>query len=108
MRNYHKEEISGWEISFRKSLVWGSIPKDNLVRGSSPRWKYTFAIDEKGGVIYHMQSTKAWFQGEQCSQRCRGQRHVSRGSMSDMTSILHDIISILHQSVAINAKGGDC
>ena len=32
---------------------------------------------------------------------CRGQRHGSRGSMSDM-------ISLLHQSVAINAKGGDC
>jgi hypothetical protein len=31
----------------------------------------------------------------------RGQRHGSRGSMSDM-------ISVLHQSVAINAKGGDC
>jgi hypothetical protein len=34
--------------------------------------------------------------------RCRGgKRHGSRGSMSDM-------ISVLHQSVAINAKGGDC
>ena len=33
--------------------------------------------------------------------RYRGQRHRSRGSMSDM-------ISVLHQSVAINAKGGDC
>ena len=33
--------------------------------------------------------------------RCRGQRHGSRGIMSDM-------ISLLHQSVAINAKGGDC
>ena len=33
--------------------------------------------------------------------RYRGQRHGSRGSMSDM-------ISILHQSVAINSKGGDC
>jgi hypothetical protein len=32
---------------------------------------------------------------------CRGQRHGSRGSMSDM-------ISVLHQSVSINAKGGDC
>jgi hypothetical protein len=31
----------------------------------------------------------------------RGQRHGSSGSMSDM-------ISVLHQSVAINAKGGDC
>jgi hypothetical protein len=30
-----------------------------------------------------------------------GQRHGSMGSMSDM-------ISVLHQSVAINAKGGDC
>jgi hypothetical protein len=29
------------------------------------------------------------------------QRHGSRGSMSDM-------ISVFHQSVAINAKGGDC
>jgi hypothetical protein len=29
------------------------------------------------------------------------QRHGSRGSMSDM-------ILVLHQSVAINAKGGDC
>jgi hypothetical protein len=30
--------------------------------------------------------------------RCRGKRHGSRGSMSDM-------ISLFHQSVAINAKG---
>jgi hypothetical protein len=66
-----------------------------------------------------MQRTEAWFQGEQIYQmqrteanlsdtedrgkfiRYRGQRHGSRGSMSDM-------ISVLHQSVAINAKGGDC
>jgi hypothetical protein len=56
--------------------------------------------------------------------RCRGQRHGSRGRnghrdaegkgmlpgqiMSDMTSVLHEIISFLHQSVSINAKGGDC
>jgi hypothetical protein len=32
---------------------------------------------------------------------CRGQRHGSKGKMSDM-------ISVLHQSVAINSKGGDC
>jgi hypothetical protein len=31
----------------------------------------------------------------------RGKRHGSRGSMSDM-------ISVLHQSLSINAKGGDC
>ena len=33
--------------------------------------------------------------------RCRGQRHGSRGSMSDM-------ILVFHQSVSINAKGGYC
>ena len=33
--------------------------------------------------------------------KCRGQRHGFRGSMTDM-------ISVLHQSVSINAKGGDC
>jgi hypothetical protein len=33
--------------------------------------------------------------------RYKGERHGSRGSMSDM-------ISILHQSFSINAKGGDC
>jgi hypothetical protein len=42
MRKHHKEDSSGWEISFRKSSV----------RGSSPRWKDTFAIDDKGGEIY--------------------------------------------------------
>ena len=31
----------------------------------------------------------------------RGQRHGSRGGMSDM-------ISVFHHSVSINAKGGDC
>jgi hypothetical protein len=44
--------------------------------------------------------------------RCRAQRHGSRGSdghrgsMSDMTSVLHDMNSVLHLSVAINAKDG--
>ena len=33
--------------------------------------------------------------------RCRGQRHGSRGIMSDM-------ILVFYQSVAINAKWGDC
>jgi hypothetical protein len=81
---------------------------DSLVRGSSLGWKDTFAIDDKGGEIHQMHRIEAWFQGEKWSQRCKGQRHVSRGIMSDMTSVLHDIISVLHQSVPINAKGGDC
>jgi hypothetical protein len=61
-RKHHKEDNLGWEISFRKSSV----------RGSSSRWKDTFAIDDKGGEIYLLdakvnawrKSTKAWFQGE--------------------------------------------
>jgi hypothetical protein len=47
-----------------------------------------------------MQWTEAWFQGSRFI-RYRGQGHGSRGSMSD-------IILVLHKSVAINAKGGDC
>jgi hypothetical protein len=59
MRKHHKEE--------------------NSVRGSNPRWKDTFAIDDKGGDIYQMHRTKACFQGEKIFIRCRGQRHASRG-----------------------------
>jgi hypothetical protein len=40
-----------------------NIPKDSSVRRSSPGWKDTFSIDDKGGEIYQMQSTKARFQG---------------------------------------------
>jgi hypothetical protein len=52
MRKHHKEESLGWEISFKKSSV----------RGSSPGWKYTFAIDDKGGEISQMQDRElnAW------------------------------------------------
>jgi hypothetical protein len=66
--------------------------EDNSFRGRTSDGKIPFTLMTKGERFI----------------RCRGQRHVSRGSMSDMTSVLHDIISVLHQSVAINAKGGDC
>jgi hypothetical protein len=82
--------------------------EDSSVKGRNPRWKYTFAIHDKGGEIHQMQRTKAWFQRKKWSQRCRGQRHVSRGRMSDMPSVFHAIILVLHQSVSINAKGGHC
>ena len=36
----------------------------NSFRGSNPGWKDIFAIDDKGGEIYQMQRTEAWFQGE--------------------------------------------
>jgi hypothetical protein len=68
MRKHHKEENSGREISFRKSSVKGSIPKDSSVRGRSPGWKDNFSIDDKGGDIYQMQNIEAWFQGERRSQ----------------------------------------
>jgi hypothetical protein len=55
MRKHHKEDNSGWEISFRKILVVGSIPKDSSVRGRNPRCKDTFAIYENMGEIYQMQ-----------------------------------------------------
>jgi hypothetical protein len=60
MRKHHKEENSGWEISFRKSSVRGSIPKDSSVKGSIPGWKDTFAIDNKGGYIYQMHDINSW------------------------------------------------
>jgi hypothetical protein len=41
----------------------GSTIRGQSVRGSSPRWKDTFSIDDKGGEIYQMQRTEAWFQG---------------------------------------------
>jgi hypothetical protein len=56
-RKHHKEDSSCWEISFRKSSVRGSIPKESSVRGSNPGWKYTYAIDEKWGDIYQMHRT---------------------------------------------------
>jgi hypothetical protein len=38
--------------------------KRTVCQGSNLGWKDTFAIDDKGGEIYHMQRTKAWFQAE--------------------------------------------
>jgi hypothetical protein len=67
MRKHHKEDNSGREISFRKSSVRGSIPKESSFRGRSPGWKDTFVIDDKGGEIYQIQNTEAWFQWERWS-----------------------------------------
>jgi hypothetical protein len=97
-RKHHKEEISGREISFKKSSVRGSIPKESSIRGSIPNGKIHFPLMIKGERFI----------------KCREQRHGSRGSnghgksMSDMTLVLHDMTLVLHQSVVINAKGGYC
>jgi hypothetical protein len=62
---------------------------DSYVRGGSPDGKIHLSLMTKGERFI----------------RCRGQRHGSRGSMSDITSVLHDMISLLHKSVSINSKG---
>jgi hypothetical protein len=61
MRKHHREDNSCWDISFKKNSFRESIPKDSSFRGRNPGWKYTFSIDDKGGEIYQMKSTKAWF-----------------------------------------------
>jgi hypothetical protein len=64
----------------------GSIIKRTIQSGgATPDGKIPFPLMTKGERFI----------------KCRGQRHGSRGSMSDM-------ILVLHQSVSINAKGGDC
>jgi hypothetical protein len=44
MRKHHKEDSSGWEISFRKSSVRGSIPKGL----AAPDGKIPFPLMTKG------------------------------------------------------------
>jgi hypothetical protein len=43
---------------FQEEFSQGEYPQGNSVRGSIPRWKDTFSIDDKGGEIYQMQSTE--------------------------------------------------
>jgi hypothetical protein len=57
---HHKEDNSGWEINFKKSLVMGSIPKDSSVKGSIHGWKDTFSVYDKRGDIYHMHDRNDW------------------------------------------------
>jgi hypothetical protein len=45
--------------------------------GASPGWKDTFSIDDKGGEIYQMQRTEAWFQGEKIYQMQRTEANLS-------------------------------
>jgi hypothetical protein len=48
MRKHHKEDILGWGISFRKSSVKRSIPKDSSFRGRSPDGNIPFPLMTKG------------------------------------------------------------
>jgi hypothetical protein len=75
----------------------GVSPREVQLGGVAPDGKIPFPLMSKGERFI----------------RCRTPRHGSRGSdgymgrMSDMNSVLHDMTSILHHNVAINAKGGD-
>jgi hypothetical protein len=85
---HHKDDISFWDINFKKSSVRGIIPKDSLFRGRNPDGKIHFPLMTKGERFI----------------RCRAQRHGSRGSDGHRGS-MSDMTSILHQSVSINTKG---
>jgi hypothetical protein len=89
-RKHHREENLCWEISFRKSSVRGSIPKEISVSGSSLGWKVPLPLMTKGERFI----------------RCREHRHGSRGS-DDHRGSMSGINSVLNQSVSINVKGGD-
>jgi hypothetical protein len=78
--------------------------------GAAPDGKIPFPLMTKGERFIRCRGQRHGSRGRRfirCRRtedkfiRYRGQRHGSWGSMSDM-------ISVLHQSVAINAKGGDC
>ena len=68
--------------------------------GVAPDGKIHFPLMTKGDRFIRYNGHRHGFRGRRFINY-RGQRHGSRGSMSDM-------ILVLHQSVAINAKGGDC
>jgi hypothetical protein len=68
--------------------------------GEAPDGKIPLPLMTKGEIFIRCRGQRHGSRGR-IFIRCRGQMHGSRGSMSDM-------ISILHQSVSINAKGGDC
>jgi hypothetical protein len=68
--------------------------------GATPDGKIPLPLMTKGERFIKCRG-QAWFQRRRLIRYRGGQRHGSRGIMSDM-------ISVLHQSVAINAKGGDC
>jgi hypothetical protein len=45
--------------------------------GTTPDGKIPLSIDDKGGEIYHMQRTEAWFQREQIYQMQRIEANLS-------------------------------
>jgi hypothetical protein len=95
MRKHHKEDNSGWKISFRKSSVRGRRVQ---LGGATPDGKIPFPLMTKGERFIRC---KGKFLEKEHRGMVPGGADGHRGSMSDMNSVLH-------QSVSINAKGGDC
>jgi hypothetical protein len=69
----------------------GVSPRTVQLGGESPDGKIPFPLMTKGEIFI----------------KCRAQRHGSRGSDGHRGS-MSDMTSVLHQSVSINAKGGYC
>jgi hypothetical protein len=104
MRKNHKRTVqSGGEA------LDGKVPFPLMTKG-----RYLSDVEERGMVlegeeIYQRHGPRGSIfircRGQRHGSRgrrfirCRGQRHGSMGSMIDM-------ISVLHQSVSINSKGG--
>jgi hypothetical protein len=88
MKKHHKEEI----------LVGGVVSEIFQSGGAALRTvhlgKLHFPLMSKGKRFIRCR-IESYMLGE------REHRHVSGGSMSEMTSVMH-------QSVDINSKGGDC
>jgi hypothetical protein len=79
----------------------GSTIRGQFSQGEQPKMeRYLCPLMTKGERFIRCRGQRHGSRGGRFI-RCRGQRHGSRGSMSDM-------ISVLHQSVSINAKGGYC
>ena len=75
--------------------TWGSTIRGQFSQGEQPRMeRYLCHWWQRGRDLSDAEDRGRFI-------ICRGQRHGSRESMSDM-------ISVLHQSVVINAKGVDC
>jgi hypothetical protein len=83
-RKHHEEDSS----------VRGSIPRESSIRERNLEGKLPFSLNVKGGEITHMHAEKA-------------QIHDSKGSDGNRR-IMSVMTSIFHQSVSINAKGGNC
>jgi hypothetical protein len=95
MRNHHKKTVQSG--------------------GAAPDGKIHFPLMKKGEIFIRCRGRRHGSR-ERIFIRCRGQRYGSRGrrfirrkgkrdgSMGSMS----DMISVLHQIVEINSKGGDC